>query len=44
MDERLKIGRNIAMTMPPTTTPRNTMSIGSMREVSEEMMASVSES
>src|SRR5690349_12740293 len=30
----LKIGRNIAMTMPPTTTPRKTISIGSIKDVS----------
>ncbi len=29
----LKIGRYIATTMPPTTTPRNTIIIGSSREV-----------
>ena len=28
------------MTMPPTTTPRNTMSIGSISEVSAAIVAS----
>ena len=29
----LKIGRNIQITMPPTTTPRNTIRIGSIKAV-----------
>ena len=32
----LKIGRNIQMAIPPTTTPRNTISNGSMSEVKPE--------
>src|SRR6187401_715054 len=32
----LNIGRNMQMTMPPTTTPRKTMRIGSMSEVIPE--------
>lgn len=37
-----KIGRNMAMTMPPTTTPRKTMSSGSISEVSAATVASIS--
>ena len=36
----LKIGRNMAMTMPPTITPRNTMSSGSISEVRDATVAS----
>ena len=35
-----KIGRNMAMTMLPTMTPRKTMSRGSMRDVSAATIAS----
>lgn len=35
-----KMGRNMAITMPPTTTPRNTMSIGSISEVRAATVAS----
>ena len=37
---RLKIGRNMAMTMPPTTTPRKTISNGSISDVSADTVAS----
>src|SRR5207249_9170015 len=40
----LKIGRNIAMTMPPTITPRNTINIGSISDVSASNIASISSS
>ncbi len=40
----LKMGRNMAMTMPPTTTPRNTMSSGSIRDVRPESVVSISSS
>ena len=40
----LKIGRYIAMTMPPTDTPRNTIIIGSSSEVSAPTAASTSSS
>src|SRR5262245_15479676 len=40
----LKIGKNIAITMPPTITPRKTISIGSINEVRASSMASISSS
>src|SRR5947199_2155478 len=40
----LKIGRNNAITMPPTITPRKTISIGSINEVSASSIASISSS
>ncbi len=39
-----KIGRYIATTMPPTTTPRNTIIIGSRSERRPETAASTSSS
>ena len=35
----LKIGRNMQMAMPPTVTPRNTMSNGSISEVKPDNVA-----
>ena len=40
----LTSGRNIAMTMKPTTKPRKTMRIGSKAAVSEARVASTSDS
>ena len=39
-----KIGRYMATTMPPTTTPRNTIITGSINESSAETAASTSSS
>ena len=36
-----KIGRNMAMTIPPTTTPRKVISSGSIRDVSAATVAYV---
>ena len=41
-DEIWKIGKYSATIMPPTTTPRNPMSSGSMSEVSASVDASTS--
>src|ERR1039458_2839092 len=40
----LKMGRNMQMTMPPTTTPRNTIKIGSINDVRPERVVSISSS
>ena len=40
--EILKMGRNSAITMPPMTTPRMAMTIGSIRLVNAVMAASTS--
>ena len=40
----LKMGRNMQMTMPPTTTPRKTIRIGSIRAVNPESVVSISSS
>ena len=40
----LKIGKNIAMTIPPTTTPKNTINNGSISEVKPESVVSISSS
>src|SRR5438477_5965755 len=40
----LKMGKNIAITMPPTITPRKTISIGSIKEVRASSIASISSS
>jgi len=36
----LKIGRNMAMTIPPTITPRKTINNGSIRDVRDATVAS----
>ena len=41
---RLKIGKNIAITIPPIITPRNTISNGSISEVNASTSTSISES
>jgi hypothetical protein len=41
---RLKIGRNMAMTIEPMTTPRKTIKAGSMREVRASTVVSISAS
>src|SRR5205085_12536823 len=40
----LKIGRNIAITIPPTIMPRKTISMGSINEVRASSIASISSS
>src|SRR5207248_19453 len=40
----LKIGRNIAITIPPTMRPRKTINIGSIKDVSASSIASISSS
>jgi hypothetical protein len=41
---RLKMGKNMAMTMEPMTTPRKTMRAGSIRVESDSTVESISAS